>query len=139
MQIISIPKPLREKLGEKGADALVEIINKAQDNQKTDIIEFVEEKFEHRLIEEISSLRAELKEGNSSLRAELKEDNSSLRAELKEDNSSLRAELKEDIASLRAELKYDIEKSRADLIKWMFIFWVGQVVTILGILFVFFG
>lgn len=117
MSIITVPKSLREKLGEEGSDALVEMINHAQDNQKVDIIEIVEEKFERRLTEAISGLRAELKEDNASLRAELKEDN----------------------ASLRAELSEKISTSHANLIKWMFIFWVGQVVTILGILFVFFG
>ncbi|OGX05697.1 MAG: hypothetical protein A3G87_04955 [Omnitrophica bacterium RIFCSPLOWO2_12_FULL_50_11] len=35
-------------------------------------------------------------------------------------------------------LRVDMEKIRADLIKWMFIFWVGQVGTITAILFVFF-
>lgn len=53
---------------------------------------------------------------------------------LSEEISSLRTELKEDNASLRAELKEDIANLRADMIKWMFIFWVGQVATILGAL-----
>lgn len=113
MPIITVPKSLREKLGEEGSDALVEIINHAQGNQKVDIIEVVEEKFERRLAEEISGVNHRIEQ---------------LRAELKEDNASLRAELSEKIST-----------SHANLIKWMFIFWVGQVVTILGILFVFFG
>lgn len=119
MQIISVPKSLREKLGEEGADALIEILNQAQTNQKNDIIELVGEKFERRLSEEISALRKELKE----------------------DNAALRTELKEDIASLSKgmhSMRTEMHSIRADLIKWMFIFWVGQVATILGILFVFF-
>lgn len=51
MPVITIPKILREKLSEEGADALVEIINKADEQQKEDIISFVEEKFERRLAE----------------------------------------------------------------------------------------
>ena len=51
MLVITIPKILREKLSEDGADALVEIINKADEQQKEDIISFVEEKFERRLAE----------------------------------------------------------------------------------------
>ncbi|MFQ6013905.1 MAG: hypothetical protein ACE5NP_00500 [Anaerolineae bacterium] len=68
---------------------------------KEDVIVLVEEKFERRLVEEISKLRGELRE---------------------------------EMAGLRVELA----NTRADLIRWMFIFWVGQVATILGILFVFF-
>lgn len=113
MPIITVPKSLREKLGEDGSDALVEMINHAQGKQKNDIIEIVEEKFERRLSEEISKINQRIEQ---------------LRAELKEDNASLRAELSEKISA-----------SQANLIKWMFIFWVGQVVTILGVLFVFFG
>ena len=51
MPVITIPKILREKLTEEGAEALVDIINKADERQKEDIISFVEEKFERRLAE----------------------------------------------------------------------------------------
>jgi len=37
-----------------------------------------------------------------------------------------------------AKLDVKIERVRADLIKWMFIFWVGQVGVLIGILFAFF-
>jgi hypothetical protein len=70
-------------LGDEAVDVLVELINQSQSDQKKDILEFVGEKFERRLSEEIGTLRAEL-------------------------------------------------------IKWMFIFWIGQVGVILGILFTFF-
>ena len=52
---------------------------------------------------------------------------------------------KEDIANLRAATKGDIltlevklEKTRADLIKWMFLFWIGQLASLLAILQIFF-
>ncbi|MBI2889622.1 MAG: hypothetical protein HYY13_02445 [Nitrospirae bacterium] len=41
---------------------------------------------------------------------------------------------REDLEKLRTE----IHAVRTELIKWMFIFWVGQVATITGILFAFF-
>jgi hypothetical protein len=40
---------------------------------------------------------------------------------------------KEDLA--RTDTK--IETSKADLIKWMFVFWVGQVITIFGLILLF--
>jgi len=60
MPVITIPKILREKLSEEGADALVEVINKADERQKEDIVSFVEEKFERRLAEEIGKVREEI-------------------------------------------------------------------------------
>ncbi len=37
-----------------------------------------------------------------------------------------------------AQLDSKIENTKADIIKWMFIFWVGQVSTITAIIFAFF-
>ncbi len=94
MPIVSVAKPLREKLGDDGVDALVELINESNNEQKNNILQFVEEKFERRLAEEIGGVEGRLTE--------------------------------------------KILETKAELIKWMFIFWVGQVGVMLGILFVFF-
>jgi hypothetical protein len=42
---------------------------------------------------------------------------------------------KQDIANL--EIK--IEKTRSDIIKWMFLFWIGQLASLIAILKIFFG
>jgi len=101
MPIITVPKPLRERLGEEGAEALVQLINQATEVGKGDVVAVVEEKFERRLTEEVSKLRAE-------------------------------------IGHLRGEMIERIESVRSELIKWMFVFWVGQIGAIVGILFAFF-
>jgi hypothetical protein len=36
---------------------------------------------------------------------------------------------KEDVANLKAELKADGANLKAELIKWMFVFWIGQLVA----------
>lgn len=79
MAVIAIPRPLREKLGDEGADALVDLLNKVNEGTRVDIITPVEEKFERRLA-----------------------------------------------------------AVETTLIGWMFIFWIGQVGVIIGILFAFF-
>ena len=78
---------------EKGADALVFFLNEALEEQKENIIEIVEEKFE--------------------------------------------AKLNIGLTGLKAEFKQDIAETKASLIKWMFIFWSGQIVVITAILFAF--
>jgi hypothetical protein len=90
MPIITLPQILRDKLGEDGARALVDLPNQADGQTKVDVLTVVEEKFERRLIEEISKL----------------------------------------------DIK--ISETKADLIRWMFVFWMGQIGALLGILFAFF-
>ena len=115
MAIVAVEKPLREKLGDDGVDALVRLINQSQENQKQDLLEFLSEKFERRLAEENAKLRAEIAE---------------LRSEFKSDIAELRTELKADGADLRTE----VASTRADLIRWMSIFWVGQIGVIFAML-----
>ena len=159
MAVVTVKKPLREKLGDDGAEALVELINEAQKETQNNVIKFVEEKFEKRLSEELAKVRVEIAEVKTELieriensRSEMKSDIESLRTELKSDIAELRSEMKSDIESLRTNdekvktelierieaLKTNDEKVKSELIRWMFIFWVGQIGAILGILFAFF-
>ena len=110
--VLAMPKPLRERLGDEATESLVVVLDELGEKIKEDVITLVEERFARGLAEEMSKLRAELKG----------------------DIAQLRTELKEDIAGLRVE----IANARADMIRWMFIFWVGQLAAILSILFIFF-
>ena len=99
--LIAIPKALREKLGEEGANSLVDLLNFQSQNSGNSITTFVEEKFERRLSEELSKTRIEFFE---------------------------------EMAKLRGEM----HKNQAATIRWMFVFWVGQIGALLGVLFAFF-
>ncbi|MEW6040148.1 MAG: hypothetical protein AB1633_01350 [Elusimicrobiota bacterium] len=48
MAVIAIPRILREKLTDDGAEALVEVINKADDKSRDDVLLFVGDKIENR-------------------------------------------------------------------------------------------
>jgi hypothetical protein len=112
MAVIAVARPLREKLGEEGTDALVALINEADEGNKKSVLEIVEERFERRLAEELGKLRTETNEGLSKLRTETNEGLNKLRT---------------DMADLRA-----------NLVQWMFLFWIGQIGVLTGILFAFF-
>jgi hypothetical protein len=45
---------------------------------------------------------------------------------------------KEDLANIKTELMVQIEKTRSDIIKWMFLFWIGQLASLIAILQIFF-
>src|ERR1700733_10131467 len=47
------------------------------------------------------------------------------------------ANIRNEIANVRHDLRKDIGESKADNIKWMFIFWIGQVGATLAIVFLF--
>jgi len=89
MPIITIPKVIREKLGDDGSEAITKLLNEIEQGIKRDSIAIVEEKFERRLSEELGKLRVEIAE------------------------------------------------TKTFLFRWMFIFWVGQIGVLAGILFSF--
>ena len=117
---ITLYNTLKQSLGEEQAQIVVE-------DMKTQVRE---------ALENSKSVLA-TKEDLFGLRSELKEDINNLRSELKEDINGLRVEMKVEIASVRADtaaLEIKMEKMRADLIKWMFIFWVSQLVAVFSLL-----
>jgi hypothetical protein len=128
--IIAVPKVLREKLGEDVVEALVELINQAGGQAKTDVLTFVEEKFERRLSEEGAKLDHRITEEAARLDRRITEEVTKLDHRITEEVAKLDHRI--------AQLDVKISESRADLIRWMFIFWVGQIGALLGILLVFF-
>ncbi len=85
-----------------------ELLNESGDVQKEDTMVLVEQKFEIRLSEETSKLDKRITEESAKLDKRI------------------------------SKVSEKIAVSKSDIIKWMFIFWLGQVTVILGILFVFF-
>jgi hypothetical protein len=114
--IIAIPEALRERLGPEGAQALAELLNEARVQTRGDVIEIAASRFERQLAETIGGLRAEMHR----------------------EIGGLRAELHSEIGGLRAEMGSKMGALEARIIRWMFVFWIGQIGALLGILFVFF-
>ena len=101
--------------------------------------------------ETLSPLEDKAKEQKSVIKSELKDEltkelvtKEELRAteeRLKREIEEVRGEIKATEERLRGEIKAteerlrtEIHKWRADTIKWMFIFWIGQLVAFIGIL-----
>jgi hypothetical protein len=108
-----------DKLGDDVANELVEWFNQVDATYRADLRELNElnfarfdAKLEHRLAEFGAEFRGEL--------------------------VALRTELKTDMATLRGELKGDLHGGlaglKAELLKWMFLFWVGTALTVVGLL-----
>lgn len=155
MTVLTVPKPLRERLGDEVTDSLVELLNQVADRTKEDVIALVAEKFERKLGEELAqvrvdmaAMRAELREEIVKLRTELHNEILTVRTELHDEISKVRTELHDEISRVRTELhdetskvrtdlQVQIANTRSELIRWMFIFWVGQLAVITGLFFAF--
>ena len=123
---------------------------------KEEILTIVTERFERRLSEELSGVRGEMHAGNSGLRQEIHEGAGVLRKEMHEGfalvrqeaqagDSALRKEMYEGFALLRGEiqagdsairgdmydgfsmLRKDMVEQRVELLRWSFLFWLGQI------------
>lgn len=96
--IITIPRVLREKLGDDATDAFAEVIKEIDLEARKDAIAIAEERFERRLAEEIAKVNERITEEISKLRVEM-------------------------------------YKFKSDILKWMFLFWIGQIGVLSGIIF----
>ncbi|MBF0488844.1 MAG: hypothetical protein HQK98_11865 [Nitrospirae bacterium] len=97
MGVITIPRSLRERLGDAASEDFAALINDIDLGARKDAIAIAEERFERRLVEETSKLRLE-------------------------------------IEKVRSELSGEISNSKAEIIKWMFLFWIGQTAALIAII-----
>ena len=94
--------------------------------------------------ESLSAIEEKAKEQKSVIKSELKDELTKelvTKEELKATEGRLRGEirfteqkLEGEIKATEERLRTEIHKWRADTIKWMFIFWIGQLVAFIGIL-----
>ena len=131
MPIISIPKQLREKLGDDASESLVEMLNHYSLDNRESIIESATQRYETRLTHEVSQLKANF--------SDLREEMIISRTEIKEDLTRTEQSIRDDLGGRISTLREEMYRNNANNIKWMFVFWIGQIGAILGILFAFFS
>jgi len=82
------------------------------------------------LIKEIGSVRKDLTREISSVRNDLTKEIGSLKEEIAKEMGGVRKDFAQEIGILRAETA----NGKADMIKWMFIFWIGQIAATFGLI-----
>ncbi|GER93626.1 hypothetical protein A45J_1374 [hot springs metagenome] len=156
MPVITIPKALRDKLGDEAAESFAVLLKEVEHEGRKDALVLAEERFERRLSEEAASLRVKISEVKAELETKISEVKTDLEAKISEVEERFERRLSEEVASLRvkisevkaeletkisevkAELEAKISEVKVDIIKWMFIFWAGQIVVLIAILQIFF-
>ena len=123
MDVDVVPVALAERLGHGGTRGLVTLLDQAKAEWTEDVVTSAVERFESRLTTEISSLRVDFTREMATLRQDMSNDMWALRQDMTNGMSALRQDFTEDVSSVRVEL-----------LKWSFVFWVGQVAAMAGLL-----
>ena len=99
---------LRSRLGPEACEDLSD----AFEQEKNDMLAVTSERFEQRLIAVSAELRAEIGRSQSELRQEMTTMDAGIRVALTDGLSKIRAEMTD---------------MRVDMLRWSFLFWLGQV------------
>jgi hypothetical protein len=123
MRVADVPGPLFRQLGPEAADGLLGTLDKARREWTEDVVTQMGDRFDRRLTQELSGLRIEFREALAAQRAELREG-------LATQGADLRTAIAEQGAALRSE----IAGSRTDIVRWLFVFWTGQLIALAALL-----
>ena len=115
MAVISVPRELREKLGDAGSESLVDLLRQVGGEQREDLIVVVEERFARRVMEARDELRSEMHTGFLDLQQQI---------------GGVRAELHKEIGAVHEKIG-DVHKEIGDVRKEITVQtrWLGTVIV----------
>jgi hypothetical protein len=163
MQVNHVPRPLQARLGDEATVALVELLDRSHREARDELIVACTERFERRLVEEVAGVRvhiaqlgADLRQEMAGMRGDLRQDMATMGADIRREMVTMGADIRQEMATTGAELRHEMAAlgtdvrrevvtmgadvrqematGRVDLFKWCFLFWVGQVLAISGIM-----
>ena len=114
MAVITVPRELRERLGDVASDSLVDMLRQVGAEQRDEVITMVEERFALRLAETRDELRSEMHTGFLHLQEQI----GSVRAELQEQIGSVRAELHKELGRVQEKIG-EIHQKIAGQTRWL--------------------
>lgn len=119
MSMSDLGVQLRAKLGPAACDDLVVALEEA----KSDMLEASQQRFESRMDARFTAFSAEIR---GEIRGELVRTEAALRQEITNVDANLRVAMSEGFAKLRSEMS----EMRVDVLRWSFLFWIGQLVAL---------
>jgi hypothetical protein len=141
MDFDAVPASLRDRLGAEATGGLLSLFDLARSEWKADLIAASTERYERRLSEEMARARVQAAQVEASLRTEIAQMGASIRqdmaqmgASIRQDMTQMGASIRQDMAQMGASIRNDMATGRVELFKWCFIFWIGQVLAIAGII-----
>jgi hypothetical protein len=125
-----VPSELRERLGDEAALGLLELLESERAEWSERVLSVAADRFERRLAEQIAGVRVELSAVRADIVRELHDGLGSIRQEL----AAVRVETRQELATARVEMHQVLATSRVETLRWSFLFWVGQVAAMAGLL-----
>ena len=125
MDSSSVPSALQERLGVEATMGLVHLFEVARTEWTVEVVSLSVERFDRRLVEQIGTVRVEMEHCEARLREEI----AGVRVEMARGE----ARVHEEIAQQGTLIRQEIAANRFELLKWSFLFWVGQVVAVVGL------
>ncbi len=113
-----VPSALQERLGAEATTGLLRLFDRARAEWTEPVVSLAVERFERRLVEEIAGVRVEMARSEARLREVIAEQGATLRVEM---------------AQLAAAIRQEMALNRLEVLKWAFVFWVGQVIAVVGL------
>jgi hypothetical protein len=127
------------KLGHEAVDELVNWFNAVDTSYRGDLRELNElnfARFDAKLEQRVAEVKAELRQEVASLRTELREgmvglrgEMGALRGECRAQLGEVRGEFRAQLGELRGEFRAQLGAEAKRLMKWMFVFWAGNVAS----------
>ena len=115
MQVAAVPGPVREQWGVDATERLIQLLDVSHREWRADVMAACTERFERRLGDEVAGLRVQIAQTEAVLRRDMAEMGAAIRVET---------------AQMGAGIRQEIAANRVELLKWCFLFWIGQVVAI---------
>ncbi|WP_200867113.1 LA_3696 family protein [Thermoanaerobaculum aquaticum] len=144
MPVVAVSKALRDRLGDEGAEDLAKLLSSVEEAAREDTLVVVEERFARRLAETESRLNQRILETEARLDNRVTEEVAKLEVQIARVDSRITeevAKLELQIARVDNRITEEVTKLRADMtafkteiIKWMFLFWIGQLAAVGGLL-----
>ena len=100
------------RLGYDASDALVALLDSTREEWTQHVVTLTVDRFEDRLTSEVSLLRVDFTR----------------------DVAALRQDMTQGLTAIRQDFTRDLSAVRVELLKWSFLFWVGQVAAMAGLL-----
>ena len=119
MAVLSVPRPLQERLGEAATESLVEMLRQIESDQeerrevqKEQLLQILEERFLRHVAESEKRTHAEI----TAVRVDLGQEITAVRVDLGQEIAAARVDLGQEITDVRKEIT-DVRKEIADVRK----------------------
>lgn len=152
MEMEQVSPALQERLGFEASAGLLELLDRAHQEWRAGVMAASSDRFERRLVEEIGGVRLHIAQVEASIRqdmtamgasirqemtamgASIRQDMTAMGASLRQEMTEMGASIRRDMAQMGADLRAEMAAGRVELLKWCFLFWIGQVVAVAGIM-----